>query len=100
MSQKEKREPLGVVSPRAMSPSESDLLTTVTTYESNEPHHIRVPDSGRRAWLVVFGGFLNFIASFGLLVISSRVQNIAANNKQVYSMLLARSSPSTNTLWA
>lgn len=32
---------------------------------STEPDHIGVPDGGRRAWLVVLGGFINFTVAFG-----------------------------------
>lgn len=33
--------------------------------DTHEPGHIGVPDGGHRAWLVVFGGFLNFTFAFG-----------------------------------
>ena len=33
---------------------------------STEPDHIGVPDGGRRAWLVVLGGFINFTIAFGV----------------------------------
>lgn len=35
------------------------------TSEVEAPGHITVPDGGLRAWLVVFGGFLNFTVAFG-----------------------------------
>ncbi|KAJ4155545.1 hypothetical protein LMH87_000784 [Akanthomyces muscarius] len=59
-------ETLDIRSPRPISPDSADLSSSNPCNE-HEPHHIGVPDSGRRAWLVVFGGFLNFTASFGLL---------------------------------
>lgn len=45
--------------------------------DSHEPGHIGVPDGGHRAWLVVFGGFLNFTFAFG--VIFTRLRLIYAN---------------------
>lgn len=36
-----------------------------TVNEHRQPDHIGVPDGGRRAWLVVFGAFLNFTLAFG-----------------------------------
>ncbi len=60
-------ETLDIRSPRPISPDSADLSSSNPCSE-HEPHHIGVPDSGRRAWLVVFGGFLNFTASFGAFV--------------------------------
>ncbi|TQV92910.1 monocarboxylate transporter [Cordyceps javanica] len=60
------KETLDIVSPRPISP-DSPGLSSIDSFSPHEPHHIGVPDSGRRAWLVVLGGFINFTASFGLL---------------------------------
>ncbi|EGX95934.1 monocarboxylate transporter, putative [Cordyceps militaris CM01] len=60
-----RRETLAILSPRPMSP-ESSAVSSVE-YLPAEPHHMGVPDGGRRAWLVVLGGFINFTASFGLI---------------------------------
>ncbi|OAQ99540.1 hypothetical protein LLEC1_04803 [Akanthomyces lecanii] len=59
-------ETLDIRSPRPISPDSAEISSSNPCNE-HEPHHIGVPDSGRRAWLVVLGGFLNFTASFGLL---------------------------------
>lgn len=34
--------------------------------DDHQPSHIGVPDGGWRAWLVVFGAFLNFTLAFGM----------------------------------
>lgn len=63
---RKRNESLTVASPRPMTPTE-DTGSSVGSLSPREPHHIGVPDGGRRAWLVVLGGFINFIASFGIL---------------------------------
>lgn len=51
--------------------------TPTTTYSTdkskggslNGAGHINIPDGGRRAWLVVLGGFLNFTIGFGTIIL-------------------------------
>ncbi|KAJ6780197.1 hypothetical protein PWT90_04457 [Aphanocladium album] len=61
------KETFEIVSPRPVSPESPDLSSIESFNAPHEPHHIGVPDRGRRAWLVVLGGWINFTASFGLL---------------------------------
>lgn len=63
---RKRNESLTVASPRPMTPTE-DTESSVGSPSPREPNHIGVPDGGRRAWLVVLGGFINFTASFGIL---------------------------------
>lgn len=61
------KETLEIRSPRPISPDSPESLSGHCV-EPHEPHRIGVPDGGRRAWLVVLGGFINFTASFGAFV--------------------------------
>ncbi|KAM3499936.1 hypothetical protein MY10362_006844 [Beauveria mimosiformis] len=60
------KDSLVILSPRPMPP-DSPAVASIESFAPHEPHYIGVPDSGRRAWLVVISGFINFTASFGII---------------------------------
>ncbi|KAK8141448.1 hypothetical protein G3M48_010501 [Beauveria asiatica] len=60
------KDSLVILSPRPMPP-DSPAVASIESFTPHEPHYIGVPDSGRRAWLVVISGFINFTASFGII---------------------------------
>ncbi|KAJ3496182.1 hypothetical protein NLG97_g2845 [Lecanicillium saksenae] len=64
----DKEEQVVTVSLEPLSPISDDEVT-LSGNDSSDPEHTEepAPDGGRRAWLVVLGGFLNFTASFGIV---------------------------------
>lgn len=64
MAEKDK-ETLDIASPRPISSDEETESESARSSVATEPHHVSVPDGGRRAWLVVLGGFFNLVTTFG-----------------------------------
>ncbi|KAM3511871.1 hypothetical protein MY11210_004489 [Beauveria gryllotalpidicola] len=58
------KDTLDILSPRPISPDSPALSSIESFTPPREPHHIGVPDSGRRAWLVVM--FVLFLS--GILI--------------------------------